>query len=220
MRPFSWLFPKRRLDGLRDDLFLFLFVAAGGTGRRTGRLGAVDAREWKIIKKLFPKLHPQVAPCTHVLRFLLHPNHCGAGRVDTQRGTQSLVVQWIELFESKDRNVVAVGLFASLFQLVIHFSGAEQNAPHHFRAPVQVVSEQSLKSALRTIVQRRDGLRMPEQTFWAHNHQGLAPAPKDLAAQAVKILRWSGGIDDLDIVLCRQCQETLQARAGVFGTLP
>ena len=51
----------------------------------------ITNEEWKIIEELFSKLHPQVAPGSHVLRFLLHPNHWRARRVDTERGAQLLM---------------------------------------------------------------------------------------------------------------------------------
>src|SRR6266403_1318650 len=61
---------------------------------------------------------------------------------------------------------------------------------------------------------------MPQKTFWRHDHERLAPGPQRLPPQAMKILRGSGRIDHLDVIIGGQMKETLQARAGVLGALP
>src|SRR5437867_1370199 len=61
---------------------------------------------------------------------------------------------------------------------------------------------------------------MPQQTFRSHDDKWLAPRANDLAPQTMKVLRRGGGINDLQVVLGGEVEETLEPRARVLGPLP
>src|SRR4029079_18020519 len=48
----------------------------------------------------------------------------------------------------------------------------------------------------------------------------LPPPAQHLTSQAMKVLRWAGRIDDLNIVLRGQGQKTFHPRARMLRTLP
>ena len=60
---------------------------------------------------------------------------------------------------------------------------------------------------------------MPEQALRRHDDKRLAVVPVNLAPQGVEILRGSGEVADLHVVVRTQLQEPLEPRAGVLGTL-
>src|SRR5881275_2735571 len=57
---------------------LLLLVAVVGASRRAGRFRPENSLKWKPSQKVIQKLHAQITPRTHILRFLLHPNGKGA----------------------------------------------------------------------------------------------------------------------------------------------
>src|SRR5437899_7353450 len=61
---------------------------------------------------------------------------------------------------------------------------------------------------------------MPQKTFWRHDDEGLAPGPQRLASQAMKVLRRSGRVNNLDVIIRCQMKETLQPCAGMLWALP
>src|SRR6266404_2414660 len=60
---------------------------------------------------------------------------------------------------------------------------------------------------------------MPQETFWRHDHEGLAPRTQRLTPKAMIVLRGSSWINDLDVVIRCEMKETLQSGAGVFWAL-
>src|ERR1043166_1457319 len=121
-------------EGGRDELFLLLFVAVGRTGGRAGGSGPADAGQRPTRQKHVAKTHAQTAPGSHVFRFVLHPDDRRAVGVLGQRLLQDSVGHWIKLFESQNGGVVAFQFLARLFEFVINFSAAQQNAPGLFRS--------------------------------------------------------------------------------------
>ena len=66
-------------------------------------------------------------------------------------------------------------------------------------------------------LERRDDLRMPQQTLRREHDERLAPVAFHLAAEAVEVLGRRRGRDDLDIVFGRFEQEAFEAGARMLG---
>src|SRR5438132_14414723 len=60
---------------------------------------------------------------------------------------------------------------------------------------------------------------MAQQTFRSHYDKRFAPRSERLPVQTMEILRRCGRVNDLQVVIRRETQETLEARAGMFGAL-
>ena len=60
---------------------------------------------------------------------------------------------------------------------------------------------------------------MAQHALRRENDQRLTPVAQSLAAKQVKILRGVRGLRDLDVVLCGELNEALDAGAGVFRSL-
>ncbi len=69
------------------------------------------------------------------------------------------------------------------------------------------------------LLDRRDGLLVPQQALGRHHDQRLAEVAPDLPPQQVEELRRGRGHDDLDVVLGAELEEPLEPGAGVLGPL-
>src|SRR5262245_32723709 len=61
---------------------------------------------------------------------------------------------------------------------------------------------------------------MAEKAFRSHHHERLSPAAQDLPSQTMEILCRSRRLNDLNVIVRGNLQESLEARAGVFRSLP
>src|ERR1043166_4531669 len=103
------------------------------------------------------------------------------------------------------------------FQIVVDLAAAQEKSFDVFRRlPVR---QDFSKLPARAVCQRGNDLGMAQQALRRHDDQRLSPLPLYLPAKTMKVLGGCGWIDDLDIVLRGQSQETFEPRAGVFGTL-
>src|SRR4051812_14584636 len=102
------------------------------------------------------------------------------------------------------------------FQFIIQLTHAKQDALNIFAAEFRGITENPLKTSGGKLIQARDRLGMPQQTFRRHDHERLAPTAQDVSPQAMKILGWRGGIHHLQIVLCCQVKKSFQSSAGVL----
>ena len=109
---------------------------------------------------------------------------------------------------------------ALLVQLVINLARAHQHAVDVGPLRGRSSGMTRWNRPVGTVVQRRDGSRVPQQALGGHHDQRLAPAAQHLPPQAVKILRRRRGIDDLDIVVGRQLQKPFQPGDGMLGPFP
>src|SRR6187200_1630708 len=100
------------------------------TGRARGRacgLGTGHAMQGETSQELGPEPHPKVAPCSHVLWFVLDPVDRGAVCVAVESRLEVPVGERVELLEADDRNIVALAFVPRLFELVIHLTRTHEN---------------------------------------------------------------------------------------------
>ncbi len=153
------------------------------------------------------------------MRLLLHPKDWRAVRVGAERLLEQIATQGMELLQAEDGDIGAGGLLAVGLQFIINLAGAQQDALDGTGRVGRRVGQDSLEPALGQLVQSRDGLGMAQEALGGHDDERFAPRAKDLAPQAMKILRRRARIDHLDVVVHAQHQEAFQAGAGVLGSL-
>jgi len=115
-------------EGALDDFALFLFVAFGGAAGRGGGGRARDAGEGKTIEDFIAELNLDEIPRAHVFGFFLDPVNGRAVGIGLQHAAQSSIVERVKLFHANDGHILALGFFTMLEEVVIDFSGAQQEA--------------------------------------------------------------------------------------------
>ena len=103
-------------------------------------------------------------------------------------------------------------------QVVVDLARAEEHAAGPFGGGRVV--EHVVEVTDGQLIDRRDGLLVPEQALGGHDDQRLAEAAPDLAPEQVEVLRRRRRDGDLDVLFGAELKEPLEAGAGVFGALP
>ena len=80
-------------------------------------------------------------------------------------------------------------------------------------------AENFFEPAAGEFFRRRGSKLRAQQTFGRHDDERFDEVAFHLATQHMKILRGSGQIADLDVVLGASLQKTLKSGAGMFRTL-
>ena len=68
------------------------------------------------------------SPGTHVLRFLLHPEHLAKGRIGPHEPSVRIDRERIELFEARHRDGRRLGTFLVAGEVVVHLPRADDEA--------------------------------------------------------------------------------------------
>ncbi len=123
------------------------------------------------------------------------------------------------MFEADNRHIRAFFVLLALEQIVIHFTGANQNAFYVLGFGGSVVEYfpetiAGLQFADFPQVERRAQCR-----FGRHHDQWFAERPYQLAAQQVKKVAGRSDIGNRHIVFCATLQETFEAGGRVLRAL-
>src|SRR5579884_2028148 len=202
------------LERLREQLLLFQTVGIVRTGGGAGRFRAADAGERKPLSQDVAKLRIDVTARAHVFRFFLHPEQWGAFVIFFHGGLHLFSTQRIKLLQANNGDAGIFHLRALLFQIPINLPGTKQDAGRFLRR--QRIGNDGLKHAAGKFIETRRDAMIPQERFGRHHDQRLAPAPQDLPAEQVKILRGGGRIRDLHVMLGSERKKAFQARTGMF----
>src|SRR5665213_2632379 len=105
-------------------------------------------------------------------------------------------------------------------QFMRNLAGTNQDPFRGRDVPLRYNVEESWLHLIGQVGKGRRGRGISQHAFGHERDQRLAPAPKRLAAQQMKILSCARWLAHLDIVFGCQLQEALDARAGMLGSLP
>src|SRR5262245_16402943 len=218
-------------QGLSNERFLLFGVPAGETGGGGG--GCRSAHVGRTLGALGQMLqHPleigfHEAPCAHVLRFLLRPNHIAVGEA-AKLGHQRAGRKRIVLLDPQQIDVIDAGGLARLEKVVVDLARTQHDPTHVAigaafapRLELGIVPEHAVKrGAGPELGQFRGHAPVPQQRLGRHDHQGLAKLAVQLPAQDVEVVGRRGAVDDLPVVLGTQLQEAFEAGGGMLRALP
>ena len=114
-------------------------------------------------------------------------------------------MEWIELLDPDDGGIGEVGPFFE--DVVIDFPGTEKESFEAFGRGW--IIEKFFKGAAYEIAAGRIGLGESENAFWNKDDEWFFDRSEGLSSEEVKILGWCGRVNDLDVVVCRELQKSL-----------
>ena len=105
-------------------------------------------------------------------------------------------------------------------EIVVNLSRAHDHAADLFRIGHGRVVENVVKPAADEIFPMTDRLGVAEQAFGGHDDERLAEVAFHLTPDEMKMLRGSGGVNHLHVVVGAEGEESLQSGAGMLGSGP
>ncbi len=91
---------------LLNKLLLFLLVPAKRTGSRGRGCWPGDPGKGESFEKPVTELDPQIGPCSHIDRLLLHPKNLRSIAEWGQGSLQWLGREWIKLLQANNGDVI------------------------------------------------------------------------------------------------------------------
>mgnify|MGYP006915995379 CR=1 FL=1 len=192
--------------------FLFESVAAGGTCCGACGCGPASHGKGESTDDAFAEFSFHTTPCAHILGFFLHPEYGCVGLVCVEHFVEIFGLQWIELFDAENGDVVASFFFSCGVEFVVYFAGAHDDA-FDVSGVAFFVFENASESPVDEIVECGGAFGFAQQAFGGEDDEGFSPGSPNLPSEQVKHLSGRGRGADLEIVFGCESQESFDSSA-------